>query len=299
MRTAVWAVSLVAMAVAAGADTIYLKTGVTVDGVIQKREDGKLIVKTGSRTVAFREQEVVKIEENDKTGAFDKKAAMERAKRREAELEAETGLPTKQRKEVQRILRKFLLDPPEEHERAKRYFVRLYKSVDFFPYFDLCIDSMFPPVVKGMLDVMYEVDAVRAVPTVRKVATFSDPGVREAAIHILGRVQDVQSRELVARALIDDDLGVRLAGTYAAETLKLIEATPLLLANLHQHNPSLQNASKKALSAIWSTEQQAVAFDDRNEWQAFWQANADRVPNALEPSMLLPLVPPGTMYEYE
>ncbi len=292
-------VSTLLVAGVAAADTIYMKNGVQVDGVIQKRANGRIFVQVGPNRVALRENEVAKIEENDKTGHMDLEAAKERARKRNQLLEERTGLTVVQRAQVEKLLKLLKSSDRDTVNKGVTRLVALGQKINVMKYLEYFLPSMLPYSVPGCLEVAFQLSPIRALPLIQMQVKSPDERCRAKALELLGRLQDKEAGPVVTRGLIDHEPVVRIAASYALAALRYYPATPVLLENLDAHDLRVQNAAKRALSYMWSTDESPVSFETKEEWRAFWREKVPSVESPVNPLEVRPLVPPGTEFRDE
>lgn len=187
----------VALTTRAAADSIYLKSGVRIDGEIVKELDGVITLRVGDREVAYRSDSVVRQEKNDRTGVADREELAKRLARREAELREKTGLTREQRDRVKELMWD-LQSPVEKTSRAAEdELVALGEEWDLVRYFNYHLPSLSPRFVSGVLRVLARLDGKRALPIIRRHVEDPDPASRETALLACagpGREQDPGDR---------------------------------------------------------------------------------------------------------
>ena len=275
----------------AGADTLYLKNGTCIHGVVLSDSNGVLMVQAGDRKAAYRSSEVAQIEKNDKTGKLDMEEIRERAKLREKELIETTGLSPQQHRLVHDLLKKAQNRDRDISEPAKQELAALGQKVDLFRYFRHFLPEYSPRLVAPVLEVLFRIDKVAARPILQEYVTHVDAVCRAAALLYLARSGDTSVIPLLAQGLIDHKDTVRLACAYGAGALKAKECTPLILANMKLPDPRLLNVGAMALEQIWSDEGHPVRFSQLPEWESYWNEHASEVAAPYSPEALSPLVP--------
>ena len=115
--------AVLCVAALAAADTVYLNNGVRFDGV-----------EAGERTLVYRPSEIARIEENDKTGGFDREAARARWERRDAELTALTGLTAEERETVEALMYRLQRSDPAERKSVRDKLVKLQEEMPVFKF---------------------------------------------------------------------------------------------------------------------------------------------------------------------
>ncbi len=284
----------VAIACVSGADTIYLKNGVSFDGTITMQSDGTYRVQAGSRTLIYRESEIDRIEKNDRTGHLDKNVIKARWVERDKQLTRLTGLNTEQRKQVDALLARLARVEGGEIISVRDRLVALQSEMDVFGYLEFLLQDMSYIVMPQVLEIMCYLDAGRAPKVLRGAAEHPYYGAREKALEWLGRLQDRASIPLIARGLLDEMLEVRITAAYALANSGGIEATPVLIESLKHFDMRVANASREALEFLWQSKYGTQKPQTVDEWKEFWTAHANSISAApILPDNLKPLVEPG------
>ena len=278
------------------ADTIYLKNGVPIDGVVQSSGTNQVVVKIGDNTVTFNSDEVASTETNDKTGVFDEKKAVEEAKAQEAELTQKTGLTFEQREKVSELLRLMWKNDPDDRDRAIKALVDMAKEMPIYQYLIHVMDDANIRCIPPILEVLTALDPENTLPILRKQALKADENSRAKAIELLGKRADSQSADLIASGLVDHTVVVRVAAANSAGLMKLKNTSLLLIENLVYPHKYVQDASQAALEAIWGAPAQAATAEQATERKAYWQEHVGTVAGAYAVASTPPLVPPGTKF---
>jgi hypothetical protein len=286
------AVLCAAVVMTSGADTIHLKTGVAVDGVIKDEDSVRYVVQVGKREVSFRKDQVVKIEQNEKTGLLDVQKLREEAQRKAEELFQKTGVTPAQRIEINSV-KEGLIDPEsEQYAEAKRRLVAMAEEMAVFDYFENLLESISPRFAPALMDVMAEIDPQRVKPVLRRHATDISADNREMVMRLMGRTRDQESAKFLARGMLDHVDEVRIAAAESLAVLRVKDATPALLENINHVNRRVANAALAALQKTWGTEDNPEAVRSVEEWQTV----ALQAPGAWTMASLEPLVEPGTRF---
>lgn len=279
------------IATAAYADTITTDVGVTFDGVVTETPDGNYKITAGDNVLFYQKSEIVSIEKNDKTGKLDMEKVAEEARKADAELTEKTGLDQSQRARVEALLPQLMEDGPG-HIHARDTLVAMAGECDIYKYLEFVYVQSTPFLQIQLLDVLIHLDSNRAVPQVRESLTNSFPGVREKAIEMLAAAGDASSVDKIARGLVDPEVTVRIAATYALANLRQRAATPALIECLPHPDLRVSGAAREALATLWSD----VIGDKRpanvDEWNAIWEANKKGVSGSVTLSQLEPLADP-------
>lgn len=278
------------------ADTVYLTSGVQVDGVIISESSDHVRLRIGNRESVFRSSEVLRVEKNEKTGGFDLEKLKAQAAEREKEMRERTGLTAEQRVQVSQFLGWMTSQNEDERIRGKNELIAMGKEADLFRYFEVWLPSMLPRFIPGVLEILAELNPRRARPLLLSQVEHPDALTRAAAIRLLGEIGDTGSADLIARGLVDPSEEVRVAAAYAFGALHLKEATPLLLAAWNDPELRVQKTCRESLKWIWSTQDNPVDFDNAADWEAFWISKAGSVSNKYDIAKLKPLVEPGTTF---
>jgi len=277
---------LLATASVALADTLHLKSGVTIDGVVTTRPDGIYEVRAGDRVVLYRPEEVERIERNSRTGHYDEAAARARIAEREEALLRETGLTREQRQRVAQLLRQ-LSGPGGGRMAARDALAALQEEWDVFAYLARELSRMTPRNRAPVLGVLYHIDPQRALPYVRTALRDSYGPVRAEAILMLAHADERGQVPEIARGLADHRLEVQAAAIQALVQLEARNATPALISLLNHPEQWLGNTSKQALESLWAGRLPDDPLRTAEAWEAFWARNS--VTGAIRLDALAPL----------
>ena len=282
----------------ARSDTLYLRSGVQVHGVVLNEEGNRLVVRTGDRIVRISSSSVVKIEENDRDGAFDHEAARKALEEREKQLLEETGLTREQRQEIDALIR-HLADPdPVVQGDARRSLTTMAAAPEIFEYLKNQLPSWLPVHIAQLLDVVASAGGMRAGDTLLEYAMHPDPAVRGVSVELLGVIQHRNALEIMLRGLLDHEPVVRMAACAALAAIGAREATPMLIDNLRHANPGVNNYAAEALVVIWGDNESAAALKTAEEWLQFWHAHQESVPRTVDLESLEPLVDKDARFHY-
>lgn len=296
-RFVVLAALCAAAAVPSPADTIHMKNGTPVDGVVESRSEGMLTVRVGKRRVRLREDEVQLIEENDRDGSFNLDAAREEAKRRDAELSAQTGLNYQQRMAVDAALEMLFSDLEDMSADGRRKLIEMQKTSDLLPYMLLFFSDMYSQKRARLLRLIFEFNPEKVRPLLSQHACDPEETLRAACLELMGKVGEHNPAEveLLVRGLADEKDAVRLAACRGLAAARSRKATPMLIHALRGSDLRVQNLSRDALTAAWSTPEAVVRFEKADEWAVYWDQHAASVPTEYFPDRVVPLVEPGAL----
>ena len=290
------------LAGAAGADTIYLKNGVKLDGTVTPQGDGDIVkVDAGGHTMLYRKNEIRTIEKNDRTGHWNREEAMARWANKDKELTELTGLDAGQRRTVDALLNeiKGAAGPKKEvlYERAKA----LQEQMDVFRYLEYLQPRFSHTFSTGLLELMYFLDAKRARAILRDNVFNPYFAARAKGIELLGRLHDAGSADLIMRGLADHKPEVQYMAAYALANIGARNLTPALIECLTNNDLRVAAASAEALAALWAPELEDKEKPASPEaWKAFWTENAAKAggsPIAL--AGIEPPIPPEQEYQNE
>lgn len=279
-------------------DTLHLRTGVQVHGVVLGEEGNRLVVRTGDRIVRIPRDSVLRIDENDKDGSFDRRAAQKALEAREQELFEQTGLTREQREEIRVLIRRLDDSDPVVRGEARRTLTVKAGDLPVFTYITEMLPSILPVYVPSALEVLVDAGGMRARDALYAHVTHLDYNVRGAALELLGVIGDEGAVETMMRGLLDHAPPVRMAACSGLAAVRAREATPLLIENLEHADLRVQNYVREALTVLWSDGETVVAFDSAEEWRQFWNENRESVPATIDIESLEPLVDEHARFEY-
>jgi hypothetical protein len=282
--TRVTLVTMVALAMTAHAvaDTIYLKSGVKLDGKVVFQDENTVRIDIGGKERTFPASTVGKIEENEKTGHFDPKQALEDAKERLAKLDAETGLTADQRRVVKSLMWDLQSTDEAVHEQAKKNLVNFHNNTaPLHQYFAWWLPGLSPRFVPGVLEILAEISPEKAVQLAAEHVEDLHPRSRAMALTVLGIQPNEERIQLLARGMADESFEVRIAAARALGNAKEPAATPLLLEALRAGDPRLVSVTQRALQTIWGDDHQTGELSSHDDWAEFGTAKNAAYPNPL------------------
>lgn len=294
MRTIVTLLAGFLIACGAYADTIYLKNGVRFDGVATQQPDGVYRVQAGSRTLVYRESEIDRIERNDRTGHLDKDSIKAQWKQRDQELTRLTGLNAEQRRHVDALLAKLAGAETPDVIAVRERLIAMQQEMDVLRYIEFLLPDMSYAILPQTLEILCQMDAGRALKSLRAAALHPFFAAREKALELLGRLRDRDSIPLMARGLLDETLDVRIAAAYALANAGGLEATLALIECLKHPDMRVANAGRESLEALWQPKYGDEKPRTVDEWMALWNAHASEIAAPISPQSLEPLIEPGT-----
>ncbi len=283
----------------APADTVYLNTGVRFDAEVTERSDGTYLVQTGDRKSIYRQSDIKAIEKNDKTGRFDKEAAMARWAAKDAKLTEETGLNAEQRRAVKKLVGALQTSSTSERKATRDKLVAMQVEVDIFPYLEYLQPGLSHRLSPWVLEAMFYVDTVRVLKPLRENTQHSYFGTRAKAIELLGRMRNAESQALIVRGLVDETTDVRIQAAYSLANIGAKAATPVLIECLKNPDLKVSNAGREALTELWKAEIGENRPRTVDEWTEVWNAHSAAVQGAFELARLEPLILPEEEFEDE
>lgn len=284
--------------VIASGDTLYLRSGIQIHGIVQHKEGEHLVVRIGDRIVRIPSDSVLRIEENDNDGSFDREAAERAVENREQELLAETGLTREQRERLNMLIRRLDASDPATRGEARRELIQQVENPKVFAYIRNRLPAILPNYLPGIFEVLAAVNPLEAQEIIREYTTHPNYVVRGSAIELLGVIHDKGSLELILRGLLDHTYLVRMSACAALATIGVHEATPLLIDNLEHADLRVGNYAHQALMIIWEQDEQAAELKTPHEWREFWDLRRDSVPITVDLETLEPLVAEDADFDY-
>lgn len=273
----------------AAADTVHLKNGITVDGTVVKINDNCMAVKSGNGQIIYQNDEIDRVEENDKKGALDLAKVNPLALRIEQEMEKSTGLTAAQRERVISIIDRFAREDSNERNQAIKELIALQQQFDVYRFLRESRQSYGARVFPGVLEVMLAINKAETKPIIYENLEDKTPVNRAAALELLGKHRELASVEMVGRGILDADPEVQLAAIHALAEIGDARATPALIETLSNTNPRIRNAGNTALRRIWDTPQTPAKFETEDEWKKLWSEASARVSKPIELASLQPL----------
>ena len=279
----------------ASADTVLMKDSNTYDGKIISKDDGLIRMQSGDHEVVLPLADVASVETNDKTGPVIDYEAIEReAKARDSELVEKTGLQARDRAAVDDLLQVLFLGDESASKNARHVLLDMVKDKNPYRYLEMWLPSILPTRLAPLLDVMFEMNPDGMRETLKQTALSPSETARAESLRLLGKLKDKSALELMKHGMVDHAPEVRIAAAQGVQALGVREATPLLLKALTGDDLRVQNASRDALSALWTEPgQQPLNFLQNSGWDEFWKTKAASVPGAWNPESTEPLVEPG------
>ncbi len=281
---------LVGSAGTATADTLHLKDGTVVDGIIEEERVNSVIVRVGPQRIPFRRSNIVKIEKNEK--ASKETLGEQRIQARDERMLEETGLTREQRDTMAELLRGLASRSDIVKKNAQEKLVELARETGGFEF----LAGLVPHirfVGADILEVLSGVDRAKMRTLLEETTSIQYGKIRAKAIELVGRMGFSDLTEYVARGLVDSQITVRAAAAESIGALNVRRATPLLIAGMRSYEPRYANTCREALSRIWSDKTLTIDFKTADEWQAYWEAHGNTVPNAWTPETLAPLYKPS------
>jgi len=290
----VLAFALAGVAATAGADTLYLNTGVSIDGIVTERSDGLYEVRIGDRTVVYRPSEVRSVERNDRTGTFDREAAEARWEAQRRELEERTGLNVEQRRRVDALLAQLRRDGAAR-VRARDQIVALADEINVQRYLEVLLGESAPTLKPWLLDALFIIAPQQTLPVLREHLKDNHYATRVKAIELLGDAGDRASAGQIARGLADAKIEVRLAAAVGLAQINAREATPALIESMKHADIRVSNSSRDALNALWHDRLGGERLTTVDEWNDFYRRHGSDIASPIRLASLEPLIQP----EYE
>ena len=273
------------------ADTIYLKNGVRFDGIATPVPDqpGFYRVKTGERTLIYRESEIREIEKNDRTGKLDREALLARWEEKNRALTGETGLTAEQRRQVRGLMSELKSESVPHRLAVREKLIGLQAEFDVYGYLLTLYPELSTLMAPNVLEAMYYLDGVRSAALLKESAQSNYFGTRVMAIELLARSGAREALDLIVRGLADHQNPVKIAAAYAVANLSMKEATPALIGLLPHPDQRASNAAREALLILWAEETTESRPATVDEWKALWDRKG--AGNAFELASLEPLSP--------
>ncbi|MCC6796806.1 MAG: HEAT repeat domain-containing protein [Candidatus Hydrogenedentes bacterium] len=280
------------------ADTLHLKDGTSLDGAVVKINDNCMAIRSGNGEIVYSNDEIDRVEKNEKKGTLDLAVTNPAALRHEQELEKATGLIAEQREKIIAIVDRLAHEDAAERSKAVKELIALNQQLDIYRFLKESRQGFGARVLPGVLEVMLALNKGETKPIVLDCLNDKSPPVRAAALELLGTHKELASLETVARGLVDSEDEVQIASAHALAALADKRATPALIASLGNANPRVRNAALAALSRVWGTAESPVQFETADEWTKFWNESSAQAGKPIELAALEPLyiMPEGTNY---
>jgi len=274
----------------ASADTIHLKDGSSLDGIVKQSDADKVVIEIGKGQMTFSMADVARIEKNDKTGS-EKTVSILRAKQHTDDLYQRTGLTAQQRDDVRAAM-----DPlwsPDEAQRtvARKKLLAMGKEMAVFNYLESYLPYAKDLVAPEIMKTLVEMDPAKAKDTVLSFTQNPSPVNRSKALELAASYKNDADLDTIARGLVDVDNTVRIAAAHAVAIAGGKRATPALIEELKNADPRVRNASREALKYLWNAGVN-VDLSTPEEWDAFWNGKAHEIKDPISVSTLTPLVSP-------
>lgn len=283
-----------AFSTSAGADTLTLTNGATVDGKVKQRSDGFYEVDAGGNVVIYRPEEVVQLEQNDRDGTLNLDEVREQVRLEQERLEKETGLNQDQRDRVDDLLNRMQSGTPAERLEARERLIRLHQEVSVLKYIKYWFNNLITP---ALLEAIYYIAPEEALEELHRGVKHANFECRAKAIELLTAMGHAESAELIARGLIDHAFDVQLAAIYGLAKLGSKSSSTALLEMMAKPDIKLSNASQQALEALWTSELQGgTAPKGVSEWKDF--LSNQRFNGGYTLSELEPLIIPEEEFVY-
>lgn len=271
------------------ADTLHLKDGTTLDGVVTRINDNCIAIQSGNGQIIYQNDEFDRIEENDKKGTLDLARQNPAALRHEQALEKATGLKAEQRNKLIALVDRLAREDMNERNEAIKELVALNQQIDVYRFLKESRQGFGARVLPGVFEVMLTLNKAETKTILYDNLDNMVPGIRAAVLELLGKHRELASLETVARGLVDEQDEVRIAACHALAELGDGRATPALISVLSSPNPRVKNAGNAALSRIWSKEDKPVQFETAAQWEALWKESNAQVGKPIELASLKPL----------
>lgn len=293
-------VMLVLAALPTTADTIHLLNGATIDGEVISESADVITLRVGERTVVYRKSEIDRREENEKTGHFDRAAALARYQERDKELTEQTGLTAEQRRTVRELILGLKSEERGVRNDIHQRLVAMQQQADLYPYLELSMKEMSHILSPWVLEAMFVVAPARVLPVLPVYAAHSYNGTRKMALRLFAEAGIGSSWEFVARGLVDHYREVQIEAAKSLAALGAKGATPALLDLAALPDVYVSGASLESLQALWSGSfGESGPPQNLEEWNAFWGARVSSVPRTVRLASLEPLIEPESEYQNE
>lgn len=281
--------AILLVAAPGGADTLYLKDGTAIDGIVTAINDNCMSIRSGNGEILYQTDEVERIEKNDKKGVLDLAVFNPAALRHEQALAAATGLNAAQREKVIAIVDRLALEDATERNQAMKELIALRQQFDVYRFSRESRQGFGARVLPGVLEAMLAMNKSETKGIILEYLEDKTPVNRAAAIALLGKHKDIAPLEMIARGAVDADLEVRITTIHALAEIADRRVTPVLIGTLADSNLRVRNAAKAALGRIWSRPESTVEFETVDEWNTFWAESKTQVGKPVELAALRPL----------
>ena len=219
---------------------------------------------------------------------------------RDRELVEKTGLEAPQRAATDELLHHLFLGDETVSQNAKHALLEMAKKDSPYRYLLMRLPEIVPNKLAPLLELLFEMNPEGMRETLKQTATSTSETARAACLRCLATLRDKSTLELMKSGMADEDPDVRIAAAHGIDALGAREATPVLLKALRGQDLRVQNASRDALSSLWTEPgQPPLSFLQNAGWDEFWKSKAAGVPGAWDPDKIEPLVPPGTVTQID
>jgi hypothetical protein len=284
-----WCAALAFAPALAFADTLVLKDGTILDGTVVKINENCMAIRSGNGEILYQNEEVERVEKNEKKGTLDLATYNPAAARHEQALDKATGLTAEQREKIIAIVDRLALEDVNERNQAIKELVALQQQMDVYRFLNESRQGFGARLLPGVFEVMLAIKKNETKPIIYENLESRVPPIRAAVLELLGHHRELASVEMVARGLVDAEQDVQIAAIHALAELGDPNATPALIDTLASANPRVRNAGNTALSRIWSKADAPVMFETADEWKKFWAENGSRASKPIELASLQPL----------
>lgn len=183
-------------------------------------------------------------------------------------------------------------DDPVARENARNELKALSGEMPIYKYLDASLPYTHGQRVAEMMQVMAELDPESAKGMLMNRSQDPNPVNRAKSLTLMARVMKGEALERIAQGMVDTDSQIQIASVEAMAAVGDKRASLVLLEGVKNQDERVRNASKLALSRLWSTENGNVEFNSLEEWQSFLDGQRAQMPKAVDPTTLKPLVQP-------
>jgi len=284
MKRLVW-LALMALAPVAAADTIFFIDGTSLDGKASRPHENVVRLDVEGGHLTFPANTVLRIEENDKTGNYSTRINI-RTVRHNDMMQEQTGLTGDEQAELFRLLAPLSSEDPNERYRAAQEIIAVGEEKDIVDFLAVVTTSTTERFLPQVLEILAELDPVRAREVSTMHLTQQHPVSRSAALAQLARVAGTEVAPTVAQGLVDHDPEVQITAAESLARVGAREATPALLEALDSPHGRVRIASELALREMWGI----AEVQTTQEWREHWNQHRTSVSNPINPASLTPLV---------
>jgi hypothetical protein len=269
----------------AGADTVFMKDGATLDGNIVQNDSSLVVVEVGKGRMSIPASDVLRVEKNDKKGTPTGISIIQAQKHNE-DLDQRTGLSAQKRDAVRAAIEPLWSPDEAVRNTARKKLVAMNKDMDIFKYLESYLPYSKGIVVQEIMQTLVDIDPAKAKDVILPFTQSSTPENRAKALEIAGSFKNDDDIETIARGLVDSDNSVRIAAAHAVANAEGKRATPALIESLKNPDPKVQNAAKDALKTLWG----GGNIESAEQWTELWNSKSGEVKNPIDTSSLEPLV---------